>query len=298
MSSRKFNAMKVAAVIPVRNRPAQLSQALRSVQLQSHPVTEIIVVDDASTDETATLALTLAAEDRRIRLLRHSKRRGGSASRNTGWNASDADWIAFLDSDDEWLPEKLERQVEYLKGHGSALACFTGCQARGDIGGYRPPKAVSLFDLQRSNILGTTSTALVSRFALAAIGGFDENLPSCQDWDVWIKLRKQGEILVIPDPLVFFEQGGKDRISKNYVSVIEGHRMLFERILKEVDGLVPRLRVRASHHARMSQIMLDDFGEPFQALVFSVRSGLRWPNGHAAYFLRRSLKKLAQAMYE
>jgi len=287
--------MRVAAVIPVRNRPAQLLQALRSVQAQSRPLDEIVVVDDASTDDTASLATNMAINDPRIRVLRHSERRGGGASRNTGWRASESDWIAFLDSDDEWMPNKLERQLESLKDHPDAVACFTGCKTRDDVWAYRPPETITLFDLQRSNVLSTTSTALVRRAALEAFGGFDERLPSCQDWDVWIKLRKRGEITVISDALVIFEQTGKDRISKSYLPVVEGHKLIFARILSEVQGVVPRRRVRAYHHARMSQIMLNDFRKPLQALDFSVRSGLQWPNGHAFAFFWRSLRLLVAA---
>jgi len=288
--------MRVAAVIPVRNRPAQLLQALRSVQGQSHSLAEIIVVDDASTDDTLHLASTMADEDRRIRVIRHSERRGGGASRNTGWRASKSDWIAFLDSDDEWLPDKVARQIECLKSNQDAVACFTGCKTRQNTWIHRPPEDVTLFDLQRSNVLNTTSTALVSRSALEEIGGFDEDLPSCQDWDVWIKLRTRGDIAVIPDALVYFEQTGTDRISKSYLPVVRGHTIVFARILKDVHGLIPRLRVRAYHHARMSWVMLNDFGKPFQALVFSIRSGLQWPNGHALFLFWCSLKQLAAAI--
>jgi glycosyltransferase involved in cell wall biosynthesis len=286
--------MKIAAVIPVRNRPVVLLQALRSVQAQSHPVSEIVIVDDASTDETADVALSMVADDKRIHVVQQPERRGAAAARNIGWRAAQADWIAFLDSDDEWMPEKLERQVECLNSHDNAIACFTGYKVKEDDWCYAPPKNVTLFNLLRANILGPTSIALVSRSALEAVGGFDEQLPSCQDWDLWIKLLTYGEIQIVSDPLVRFEETGKDRITKNYESVVKGHQIVFARIMKRVHGLVPRLRTRAYHDARMSQIMLDDFGKPLRAAIFSVRSGIRWPNGHALHLLRRSLRQLTR----
>jgi glycosyltransferase involved in cell wall biosynthesis len=283
--------MKIAAVIPVRNRPVVLLKALRSVQAQSHPVSEIVIVDDASTDETGSVALSMAAEDPRIRVIQQSERRGGSATRNVGWRAAEADWIAFLDSDDEWMPEKLERQVNCLSGHTDAIACFTGYEVEQDNWKYRPPQTIGLLDLQKSNVPGPTSTALVNRSALAAVGGFDEQLPSCQDWDLWVRLRARAEFAVVPDPLVRFEQIGADKITRNYASVVQGHRITFARILKDVKGFAPRHRVAAMHHARMADIM-SDFGNSYEAIYFSIRSGLAWPNRYAFFLLRRSLRQL------
>lgn len=288
--------MKIAAVIPVRNRPVLLLRALRSVQAQTYPVSEIIVVDDASTDETAAVALTVAENDGRIRVIRLPKRRFVGAARNVAWRSTDADWIAFLDSDDEWFPEKTNRQIGLLAG-SNAVACFTGCKSRIDNYVYSPPETVNLFDLQGLNILHTPSTAIVRRSALVKVGGFDEHIPTCADWDLWFKLRRLGEIRVVREPMIYYDHEGVDHMSRNFERVLEGHQIMFSRTMSDVRGIIPRSRIKSRHHARLAQILCDNFEMPFSALIYSIRSALRWPNGHALYFFRRCLNKLARKAF-
>ena len=107
--------ISVSAVIPAYNSEATLGRALDSVLAQTRPADEIIVVDDASTDGTASLARSYA--DRGVRLLSLPERRGAAAARNAGIGAAKGDWIAFLDADDEWLPAKLEKQVAAISSN-------------------------------------------------------------------------------------------------------------------------------------------------------------------------------------
>ena len=100
----------VSVIIPTYNRAALVAEALASVQAQTYRDFEIVVVDDGGTDGTAAAL----AEWREVKVLRHSRRRGVSAARNTGINAARGQWLAFLDSDDLWLPDKLARQIAYL----------------------------------------------------------------------------------------------------------------------------------------------------------------------------------------
>jgi glycosyltransferase involved in cell wall biosynthesis len=106
------SSIAVSVVIPTYNRASLLGRAIKSVLEQTYQDFEIIVVDDASTDNTEEVVRNL--RDRRIRYLRHEKNRGGSAARNTGIRAAWGQYIAFQDSDDEWLPEKLKKQMEVL----------------------------------------------------------------------------------------------------------------------------------------------------------------------------------------
>src|SRR6188474_1008516 len=116
---------KVSVVIPVFNRPAAVRRAIDSVLAQTVQDFEIIVVDDGSTDGTA--AAVTAIQDPRITLVKHDQRRGGSAARNSGIRASIAPYVAFLDSDDEWLPSKLERQLEVFENGKEDLGLvYTG----------------------------------------------------------------------------------------------------------------------------------------------------------------------------
>src|SRR5262245_45342203 len=117
---------RVSVIIPTHNRADFLRGALSSVLNQTYQNFEIIVVNDASTDDTAKVVA--AFEDERIRFIRHDTNKGGSAARNTGILASKCDYIAFLDDDDEWLPDKLRKQMEILLASPPEVAgVYTGC---------------------------------------------------------------------------------------------------------------------------------------------------------------------------
>ena len=281
--------MKIAAVIPVRNRPELLQRAVRSIQAQTRKPDEIIIVDDASTDDTPLVAKEMAANDARIRVIEQPICLGCGGARNTAWRCSDADWIALLDSDDEWMPEKLECQEILL--HGDAVAVFTGLRARTSDYIYIPPQNVSLFELRCANVLNTPSSAIIRRSALEDIGGFDEHIPTCEDWDMWFKLRKVGRIDVVPKPLIFYDRDTGDNMSRNMNNVLAGHAIVFARTLEGTKGF-QRLRIKGRHESRISQIMCDDFRKPFRGMLHSIKSGLIWPSGHALNRLRQSITML------
>jgi glycosyltransferase involved in cell wall biosynthesis len=117
--------VRSAAVIPVRNRSTLIVEAIASVQRQTQPPEEIIVVDDGSTDGTPDLVDRLSKADGRIRLIALPKSEGASAARNVGINSSQCDWICFLDSDDQWMTQKNELQSRALANWPEAVASFT-----------------------------------------------------------------------------------------------------------------------------------------------------------------------------
>jgi len=185
-------------------------RAIESVLAQTCQDFEIIVVDDASTDGTP--AAVGAFGDPRITLIRHERNRGGSAARNTGFRASSAEFVAFLDSDDEWLPSKLERQLEVFDRSDDRLALvYTGAErifADGSVSRHVPRRHADLARaLLTENVIGETSLGMVRRSALETVGGFDEDLPSCQDLDVWQRVCSRFSADVVPDPLVRIANG-------------------------------------------------------------------------------------------
>lgn len=286
--------MGIAAIIPVRNRPEVLARAVRSIQAQTLAVDEIVIVDDASTDETLEVIREFAAKDGRVKLIRQLERRGASAARNVGVRSTQAQWIAFLDSDDEWFPQKLERQLAQITAQPDSVASFTGCQAVSERPEweYTPPASISLFDLQKSNVLGTTSTALVRRSTFIEVGGFDEQLPSCQDWDLWIKLRMVGSFCTVPETLVRFYQNGTDRISRNIDSVLNGHQVIFQRIKCNVKGFAQRRQVSASHNLHMTQIFLWNIDRPARVMIHAFRSFIAAPSREAGVAGRQGFDRL------
>lgn len=223
---------RVSVVIPAWNREREIRASVESVLRQTLSDLEVIVVDDASTDGTA--AAVEAIGDPRVRLVRHEANRGGSAARNTGIGAARADWVAFQDSDDEWLPAKLERQFAAMARLGpETVGAYCGMIVLGRPEGDRPdpselryvprprfgvPVEGDLtFSLLRSGSLISTQTFLGRRAALEAAGGFDEALKALQDWDCFIRVAAQGPIAFEPEPLVIqrFSPNSLTKSSRN-----------------------------------------------------------------------------------
>lgn len=222
----------VSVVIPTRNRCARLERAINSVLSQTWRNIEIVVVDDASTDDSPAYLARLAASDYRVKALRNEWALGGGGARNRGVEAASGAYIAFLDDDDIWLPEKLEIQLSLLRENSRASAISCGFVAEFPIFGKRPVHVQPPRDAQqllRSNHLGGASMCLTTKAALEAIGGFDPALRSGQDWDLWIKLYDQGEIVVSDRALVRYLPHNDIRITGNPKSAYTGRRKIFFR---------------------------------------------------------------------
>jgi glycosyltransferase involved in cell wall biosynthesis len=217
---------KVSCIIPTYNRAEFLKAAITSALKQTYKNLEVIVVDDASTDNTADVAA--AFNDWRISYLRHSSNRGGSAARNTGILVSASEYIAFLDDDDEWLPEKIETQMKVLRSSSPEVGCvYTGYwdvdRSSGNILGKQiPSKRGDLAkELQLENCIGSTSSVLVRRECLRKAGMFDESLPCSQDYDLWFRLSNVCFFECVQEPL-FKYHIHKDKITTNPVARTKG----------------------------------------------------------------------------
>lgn len=228
--------ISVSVVVPTYERVASVRASLDSVLRQTMPDLEVIVVDDASTDGTADLVR--AIPDERVRLIVHETNRGGNAARQTGIDAARGRWVAFLDSDDIWLETKLARQLERLESAGPDYGfCYTWYAVQLEDGTLLPPRGTSVEGFARpeflvGNVVGTFSTMCVAREVLDRIGGLDQGLPSCQDWDLVIRANRVTGVCVVPEVLVVYSHAGGDphRISTRKTSVIEGHRRVYERL--------------------------------------------------------------------
>lgn len=265
--------MTTAVIIPVRNRPALVREAIESLQTQTRPIDEVIVVDDASTDDTPAVVEAIGREDARVRLIRLSQNQGASHARNVGVAATNADYVGFLDSDDTWMPQKHELQLERLAQAPEAVACFTGIRyvLPGHVKDEPLPAKVAPDALRRMNYLGSTSTALIRKSTFLQAGGFDEALPSCQDWDLWLRLEAKGAFALVRQPLVLYGHTDEARISRNSTNVLAGHQVVFERALRDVPAAKQR-KLRAYHQARLAQIQLWEFENPKAALGPALRS--------------------------
>lgn len=206
---------RVSVVLPTYNRAHTLLRAITSVLSQDYREIELIVVDDGSTDDTASLLGGIA--DPRLRLIRHEQNRGVAAATNTGIRAARGNLIAFQDSDDEWLYGKLSRQMAAFSAAGEncvGVYCVKIVYGRDpDFSrGIRriacvpgPGETVVQGDLRevlwRRNLV-SPQTALCAREAALRLGGFDEKLRTDQDWDFFTRLCEMGTLAFVDTPLV------------------------------------------------------------------------------------------------
>lgn len=236
----------VSVVMPTRNRAAFLHRAIRSVLAQTETRLELIVVDDASSDETQEIVAQYARTDPRVRGVRNAIAAGGGGARNIGIRSGGGKWVAFIDDDDEWLPEKLEHQLALLACNPSAIACSCGFEQHFPSGKttviYLQDRP-ALQDLLVGSILGGASMCLCSRAALEDIGGYDTLLRSGQDWDLWTRLREQGEIVVCREVLVRYQAHDGPRISNNMASQYQGARRFYFKHRSKMTKPIRRLRI-------------------------------------------------------
>ncbi|MGE7205680.1 glycosyltransferase family 2 protein, partial [Sphingomonas sp. NPDC019816] len=227
---------KISVVIPARNRAKVIGRAIDCANRQTIAPIEIIVVDDASDDDGATVAAAKAAQAAGIpvRIIGLDARAGAPNARNIGVAAASGDWIALLDSDDGWADTKLAEQVALIED--DVVAVFTDTIFHDGNGGGNTKFGRDAGDptaLLYENTLGGCSAVMIRRSTFDAIGGFDISLPSCQDWDMWLKLQRAGRIALCRQPLTQYYFDGDDRISRNPASVARGHGIMYDRILSD-----------------------------------------------------------------
>jgi len=195
----------VSVVISTYNRSGFLREAIDSALGQTFPAAEVVVVDDGSTDETRPL---LAAYGSRIRAV-HQSNRGTARARNAGAALATGEWLAFLDSDDAWLPRKLERQIARAAAEPGLGLVHCGVEeidAAGKvlarrIDGHEGSVAKRMLLFEGPTILGGGSTAIVPRAAFETLGGFDEAMTMSVDWDLFYRLAARWPVGFVPEVL-------------------------------------------------------------------------------------------------
>ena len=207
------NKPRVSVVIPTYNRAWSLVDALQSVQTQTYTNYELIVVDDGSTDNTARLLDAWEG----ITVL-NQEQRGVSAARNRGVRAAQGEFIAFLDSDDYWLPDKLSAQVRYFDDKPETLICQTEevwirKGVRVNPGRRHRKQAGMIFKPSLALCLVSPSAVMLRRSLFMSIGGFDEDLPACEDYDLWLRIACQHPVGLIETPLIVKRGGHQDQLS-------------------------------------------------------------------------------------
>jgi glycosyltransferase involved in cell wall biosynthesis len=259
----------VSVIIPTYNRAEMVCAAVDSVLKQTYPNIELIVVDDGSTDDTTDALMRYGS---RLRLI-HQDNSGPAAARNRGAEIADGDIIAFLDSDDLWLPDKIEKQLKALEHYGDSVPC---CLCNAFLESQTQPKTTS-FDLAPlkvsseqglfTNVTGVLVTrsvlfnqaAAIRRWAWEQVGGFDESLTYMEDHDLAVRLSLLGPWAVIREPLVVYRRGNRDALSTRshmertklledmisfYTRIVSTGQITDRKILRQIENNLRRVRYR------------------------------------------------------
>jgi glycosyltransferase involved in cell wall biosynthesis len=196
--------VKIAAIIPSYNSAHFLKECIDSVLQQTYEVAEIIVVDDGSTDNPR--AVVDSYPPGRVKYF-YKPNGGLSSARNAGVRETTSPWVGFLDADDRWEPRKIELQVKALEANPDAVFCYTSKILAGPNGPegfhYAAPPEGNWPRLRYENMI-TPSTVLMRRDVLEAVGGFDEQLRACEDWDLWVRLGPDCKMVKVDEPVTWY----------------------------------------------------------------------------------------------
>ena len=212
--------MSISVIVPVFNRQALVVDAVQSVLQQTCQPLELILVDDGSTDGSLQAMQQLQSQHAVIRVLEQNHA-GVSAARNTGIQHAQGEWIAFLDSDDMWLPEKLEKQVELLQNNPRLKVVHTD---ETWIRNGQPVKQLKHHAKPEGDIYlqclplccVSPSAILMHREVLRQAGDFDEKLPACEDYDLWLRIFSRFETGLVKQRLVVKRGGHADQLSTRH----------------------------------------------------------------------------------
>jgi len=233
----------VSVIIPTYNRAEMVKRAIKSVFKQTYKNFEVIIVDDGSTDNTEAVIQKMRERNRRTRYIKHKKNRGGTAARNTGIKNARGKYIAFLDSDDEWLPEKLEKQMKMLQGSPTEVGVNYSAlwKIRGNKRFYFPSPKIFACDgyihniiLEGNSYIGTPCS-LVKKQVFEKVGMFDEKLAACQETELWIRVSKYYHFQFIDEPLVI-SYTEKDSVSANYDARSKAYKIIFKKHYRKFEA--------------------------------------------------------------
>lgn len=222
----------VTCVIPTNERPELLARAINSVVNQTYEgIIEILVVDD-SLQYNHSVKEMESPKNRPIRYLWKGYPLGAPASRNIGIKNASGEFIAFLDDDDEWLPKKIEKQMELMNSNKACplVICWSIDERLNRTN--KPPHTITHKMIIKSFNLSATSSYLARRYPLEVHKGFDENLPSSQEYDLAIRLSEHHDVLCVQEPLVI-QHVSENQISNNWKRKIKGTIGIFKKHHKE-----------------------------------------------------------------
>jgi len=234
----------ISVVIPVFNRPQELQRAVLSVLKQSMAVDEIIIVDDGSTDSTKKVIGALERNNPCIKSITQSNQ-GVSAARNQGIKLASSDWIAFLDSDDEWLAHKVDVFLSHIHQHPECLLFHSDeiwirNGVRVNAMKKHKKRGGMIFKHCLPLCVISPSASILHKSLFAKIGLFNENLPACEDYDLWLRLCHDTPVCFSDELLIKKYGGHEDQLSAKYwgmdrFRIKALHQLLQNTVLNEQD---------------------------------------------------------------
>jgi glycosyltransferase involved in cell wall biosynthesis len=210
-----WNPTLVSVILPTFNRCNYLQEAIASVLAQTYPRFELIVIDDGSTDQTTALLETY--QDKRLRVLNQSNQ-GVSAARNQGIRQARGEFISLLDSDDYWRPEKLACQIDFFRTHPHLQICQTeeiwirnGLRVNPKL--RHQKRDGFIFEPSLALCLISPSAVMLRAGLMEEVGLFDEDLPACEDYDLWLRVTYKYPVGLVDKPAVVKRGGHADQLS-------------------------------------------------------------------------------------
>ena len=228
----------ISVIITTYQRePYFVDRAINSVLCQTYKDIEIIVVDDSPADYSLRKDVERIVLERdksnsvSIRYIAHDRNKGACAARNTGMQNAKGEYVAYLDDDDEWLPEKLDKQIKVFNEEDVALV-YCGRICKNDVSGVSTIEKTGYYKgyvfekLLYINFVGSTSFPLIKTSCLRNVGGFDVEMQSAQDVDVWLRIAQKYQIGYVSEPLVIYHMHGGEQITSNPQKKIMGLEQL------------------------------------------------------------------------
>jgi glycosyltransferase involved in cell wall biosynthesis len=237
---------KISIIIPAYNRAHLIPRALESVFKQTFRDYEVIVVDDASVDNTAEVMNSFSHQ---VKYVRQTQRSGSAGARNRGILEAKGEYIAFLDSDDFWIPEKLAEQAKILDAHknvGIVYSKMAIIDEKGELCGTKPAQVSGKNYQELLQIWGDlpTSTVLTRRECFDKAGMFDTSLITMQDIDMWLRIARHYDLYEIEDKMLAYYCRHEEQATKSKIRVYEGLVTLFKKIFYTYDNVPKALYVK------------------------------------------------------
>lgn len=294
-------AALISIVIPTYKNQGQLQESVESALNQTYPYVEVLVIDDNDPSTEGRIRteeiMCRYQSDPRVNYIKHTKNKNGAAARNTGIRAAKGDFIAFLDDDDTFLPEKIEKQVAYLSNHPEYDAVYCQVIINGKVSKMIPYEGNALVEVLSERTRMFTSSLMFRRSAIEAIGGFDEHFRRHQDYELMVKFFLNGySIGCIKEPLVEYCTTGQNMVSGEKLESLKDQFLTqFDDVLNKLDDNKPGLKKRiiASNYA---YVFICHIAEHRYKMAFKlmIKYGLISPLGFWGYllfFIKYHIKK-------